>query len=57
MIIDKRYMYTGGANVTYQSDGGGNKELVFRMTGPPVRDVLATLQDDMRNAARRWAHA
>ena len=57
LIVDKRYMYTGGANFTYQSDDGGNKELTFRMTGELVLQVLAILQDDMRTAVRKWESA
>ena len=54
LVIDKRIMYTGGANFTYQSDDGGNGELTFRMTGQPVLDTLAILDRDERAAICEW---
>ena len=45
VIIDRRYLYTGGANITYASDHG-NGELVFRMVGKIVLDTLVDLQAD-----------
>jgi hypothetical protein len=57
VIVDKRYMYTGGANFTYQSDEGGNKEVIYRMTGQPGLDVLSILHDDVRTAVRKWERA
>jgi phosphatidylserine/phosphatidylglycerophosphate/cardiolipin synthase-like enzyme len=57
VVVDKRYLYTGGANMTYQSDEGGNKELVFRITGQPVLDVLSILDADVRTALRKWEKA
>ena len=41
LIVDRRYMYTGGANFTNKSERNG--ELVFRTVGPPVAEVLADL--------------
>ena len=57
VIVDRRFMYTGGANMTNQADAGGNKELIFRMVGPPVLETLAILHEDMRTAVRRWDKA
>ena len=54
LIADKRVMYTGGANFTYQSDDGGNGELTFRMLGQPVLDTLAILDRDRRAAICEW---
>lgn len=41
LVADRRYLYTGNANFTYKSSS--NEELVFRMTGPVVQQVLEKL--------------
>ena len=41
MVVDRRYLYSGGANFTYKSHL--NEELCFRITGPVVGQVLAKL--------------
>jgi len=38
LVVDRRTLYTGNANFTGKS--GINEELVFRMTGPVVLQVL-----------------
>ena len=45
VVIDRRYLYSGGANVTYASEHG-NGELVSRMMGPVVLETMATLAID-----------
>lgn len=42
VAIDNTIVYSGGANVTSQSRC--NRELVYRITGPPVADVMAEIQ-------------
>ena len=52
VVIDRRYLYSGGANVTYASEHG-NGELVFRMMGPVVLETMATLAIDQARG-REW---
>ena len=52
VVIDRRYLYSGGANVTYASERG-NGELVFRMMGPVVLETMATLAIDQARG-REW---
>ena len=52
LVVDRRYLYTGNANLTLQSTN--NHELVFKMTGPPVRDVLERLAQH-RVAGKLWS--
>lgn len=52
VIIDRRYLYVGGANITYASDHG-NGELVYRMVGHVVSDTLAVLVADQARG-REW---
>jgi len=47
-VIDRRYLYSGGANFTEKSTC--NEEFVYRMVGPVVKQVLERL------AAHRQAH-
>ena len=54
MIIDRRYMYTGSANFTYKSMD--NEELTFKITGPPVKEVLEKFAGN-RLAGRLWTGA
>ncbi len=57
VVVDRRFLYTGSPNLTYQSDSGGNAELTFRMTGQPVLDVTTDLDYYMRTAVRKWQSA
>ena len=41
VVVDRRRLYTGGANVTYSSNF--NEEFCFLMTGPVVEQVLGKL--------------
>ena len=45
VIVGRRYLYTGNANLTYCSDNG-NGELVYRMVGQVVLDAIAVLDAD-----------
>ena len=51
VVIDRRHMYTGNANLTYQSMD--NEEFVFRVTGPPVKQVLERLSEH-RLKSKLW---
>ena len=44
LVADRRYLYTGGANLTSKSRE--NKELCWRMTGPVVGEFLKILKQD-----------
>ena len=52
VCIDRRYLYTGSANLTNKALSE-NVETVFRFTGAPVVDVLATVHD-ARARATLW---
>ena len=41
IVVDRRYLYCGSANATYKSHS--NEEYCFRITGPPVVQVLNKL--------------
>jgi hypothetical protein len=41
IVVDRRYLYCGSANATYKS--AFNEEFCFRITGPPVGQVLHKL--------------
>ena len=41
VVVGRRYLYTGSANVTGKSEH--NEELCFRMTGPVVHQLLVRL--------------
>ena len=41
VVVDRRYLYCGSPNFTYKSHS--NDELCWRMTGPPVGQVLQKL--------------
>jgi hypothetical protein len=45
VIVDRRFLYTGGANITYASEHG-NGELVYRMVGQPALDTYDDLAAD-----------
>ena len=47
LVIDRRYSYSGGANYTRKSTD--NKELVYRIAGPPVDATVALLSSDQRD--------
>ena len=51
LVADRRYLYTGGANLTSKSCD--NKELCYRITGPVVGQVLEKLQQDAKDG-RQW---
>ena len=44
LCVDRRYLYVGSANLTTKAVSE-NTETVFRLTGAPVLDVLATVHD------------
>ena len=48
IVIDSRVAYAGGANCTRQSRC--NRELMFRMVGPPVTDILSEISAAVANA-------
>ena len=48
LALDGRVLYAGSANFTEASEK--NKELVFRFTGHPVRDTLASLDELLSDA-------
>jgi phosphatidylserine/phosphatidylglycerophosphate/cardiolipin synthase-like enzyme len=52
VIIDRRYLYSGSANITYASDHG-NAELVYRAVGQPVLDAMAELAAEQVRG-REW---
>ena len=41
VVVDRRYLYSGGANITYKSHS--NDETVYRITGPVVLQILGRL--------------
>ena len=51
LVADRRYLYTGGANLTSKSRE--NKELCWRMTGPVVGELLKILKQDAEQG-RQW---
>ena len=51
LIVYRRIMYTGSANFT--SNSRRNREIVFRMTGPVVLQMLQQLAED-RGSWREW---
>jgi phosphatidylserine/phosphatidylglycerophosphate/cardiolipin synthase-like enzyme len=50
IVVDKRVAYVGSANMTNASSS--NVELMTRMTGPPVHDVLHAVLEPLRNATQ-----
>ena len=44
LCVDRKYLYLGSANLTTKAVAR-NIETVFRLTGAPVADVLATVHD------------
>ena len=52
VCVDRRYLYAGSANLTDKALSA-NVETVFRLTGAPVVDVLATLHG-ARARAKLW---
>jgi phosphatidylserine/phosphatidylglycerophosphate/cardiolipin synthase-like enzyme len=51
VVVDRRRLYMGSPNLTYKSTF--NVELVVRVTGPPVTEVLSFLSD-MKSQGRVW---
>ena len=51
MVVDRRYLYSGGANFTDNSEN--NFEFCFRMTGSVVKQVLESLAG-ARQTGRLW---
>lgn len=43
-VLDRRTLFSGGANFT-RSGRRANSELVYKLTGAPVEDVLTDLQE------------
>lgn len=54
VVIDRRYLYTGSANLTQKSHN--NEELCFKVTGPAVLQVLARLAEQ-RQKGKLWKDA
>ena len=52
VIADRRWMFSGGANLT-RSARHANSEFVFKLTGQGVMDALASLERE-RLTARLW---
>ena len=52
VVADRRYLYTGSGNFTYQMKHK-NREFLFRMVGPAVLQVLQELSED-RARGRLW---
>ena len=52
LVVDRRYLYSGGANFTNKSVRSG--ELVYRMVGLPVAGVLADLAVSMGQRGLEW---
>lgn len=51
VVVDKRYLYAGSANVTSKSHR--NEEFCFRMTGDVVQQLLGRLQE-LRLKSKDW---
>ena len=50
-VVDRRYCYTGSANFTEKS--ARNVEIMLRLVGPGVADILAILED-AKASGRVW---
>ena len=44
IVVDRRTAFMGSANLTQKSERNG--ELLWRMRGPPVMDVLEFLEEE-----------
>ena len=50
VVLDGRVAFTGGCNMTKSSRG--NRELTFRVTGPPVKKILQAILAAMRSGEK-----
>ena len=51
VVVDRRYLYTGSPKATQEPHS--NEEFCFRMTGPPVGQVLQRLSAHLEKG-RPW---
>ncbi len=51
VVLDRRWLFTGSANLTSKSSS--NVELCLRICGPPVGEVLTTLEE-VRGRGQLW---